>query len=362
MLRKWLLQRLPIGITWVNVSNEIGLRNTRLIEVRESALGMEITVGISPPLTLDRVAAASDLIAVAYGLARVRVFGDDTRADVVRIMLDWHCSLGSVLYPRGSREVEIPSDPKSNFPIGLDDNGLIVSTGIIGKSVLLGGNPGSGKSNAIRVFLAGLSNSRNLALYGIDPKRTELSMWRDRFTDLVLGHDAKSTESILSHLLDEVHRRAEYLSFSGSATLEPSWEFPAIVLVIDEWAELAADGTSKDRQNVDKLLRRFVSLGRAVGCQAILCTQRPTSDVIDTGTRVLLSDRFALRCGDRYQADAILGIGSYEPAQLLGAAPGSALWSSGGPAKPIQFFEIPDAMVPFLVMPGYRPRCGVGIL
>jgi hypothetical protein len=87
----------------------------------------------------------------------------------------------------------------------------------------------------------------------------------------------------------------------------------------------------------------------------VLCTQRPTSDTVDTGTRSLLTDRFALRCGDRYQADSILPPGSYRPEDLLGAQPGRALWSDGGPARAVQFYEVPDSAVLSLVQAGFRP-------
>jgi len=122
---------------------------------------------------------------------------------------------------------------------------------------------------------------------------------------------------------------------------------------VDEWAEVAAGGSTKQRATADDLLRRYVSLGRAVGCTAILCTQRPTSDVIDVGTRTLLNDRFALRCGDRHQAEAILSAGTFQPSDLIGASVGRALWSDGGPAKPLQFFEVKDDVIPNLVCSGF---------
>lgn len=125
------------------------------------------------------------------------------------------------------------------------------------------------------------------------------------------------------------------------------------MLVVDEWAELAAGGTAKERARAEELLRRYVSLGRAVGCTAILCTQRPTNDVIDIGTRTLLNDRFALRCGDRHQAEAILSAGTFQASDLVGTNVGRALWSDGGPSHAFQFYEVTDDRVPSLVCPGY---------
>jgi S-DNA-T family DNA segregation ATPase FtsK/SpoIIIE len=225
----------------------------------------------------------------------------------------------------------------------------------LGQGVLLGGIPGSGKSNAIRVLLAGLSQSRDVALWGIDPKQAELVLWRTRFSRLILGHDEVQTISLLEDLLAIIHRRALFLATTGGARLLPSARHPAIVLVVDEWAEVGATGSTKDRQRIEGLLRRVVSLGRACAVTTFIATQRPTSDTIDVTTRSLLAHRFALRVGDRHQADATLGVGSYDPSQLIGASPGRALWSDGGPARAVQVYRVPDEMVPSIVASSWTP-------
>jgi DNA segregation ATPase FtsK/SpoIIIE-like protein len=172
----------------------------------------------------------------------------------------------------------------------------------------------------------------------------------------VLGNDATETIDLLESLHVEINRRTRHLSTLGSAKLLPSEEFPWIVLVVDEWAEVAAGGSSKERARADELLRRYVSLGRAVGCTAILCTQRPTSEVIDVGTRTLLNERFALRCGDRHQAEAILSSGTFQPSDLVGTAVGRAMWSDGGPVRAFQFYEVTDALLRHQVCPGFHPN------
>jgi len=265
-----------------------------------------------------------------------------------------HLSVGAVPFPDAFRQWVVPQDPLRAFPLGVDDSGHHVSGHFYGQNCLIGGSPGSGKSMAMRVFLTSLASSRNVCLYGVDPKHAELAMWSERFEELVLGNEAEPTAALLERLLAEVQRRARVMASGKTATLEPTEWNPWIVLVVDEWAELGAASDAKARQAVAGLLRRFVSLGRAVGCTAILCTQRPTSDAVDVGTRSLLNHRFALRCGDRHQAEAILGVGAFAPEQLLGATPGRALWSNGGPAVPVQFYEVPDPMVPSLVFPGLR--------
>ena len=151
-----------------------------------------------------------------------------------------------------------------------------------------------------------------------------------------------------------ISERTQHLAEIGETILLPSQRFPWVVLVVDEWAEVAAGGSKKERDFANDLLRRYVSLGRAVGCTAILCTQRPTSDVIDVGTRTLLNDRFALRCGDRHQAEAILSAGTFDTKDLIGATVGRALWSDGGTSRALQFFEVADSRITHLACGGYR--------
>ena len=352
----WLRQHLPIRMTWPTVARELGLSGTRVRSVKTTKLGIEVELWLTPPTTHATIERVADGIAVAYGAARVRVRMSELRADQVSISIDFARSIGVVSIPDFHDSIGIPLDPLRPFALGVDDNGEIVSGKFYGHHILVGGIPGSGKSNALRVFLAHLSASRNVALFGIDPKRVELNLWHERFTDLVLGNDPTETIELLEALHEEINWRTRHLTTLGTAKLLPSEVFPWIVLVVDEWAELAAGGSSKERARADELLRRYVSLGRAVGCTAILCTQRPTSEVIDVGTRSLLNERFALRCGDRHQAEAILSAGTFQPSDLIGASVGRALWSDGGPAKPVQFYEVIDDLVGDLRCIGFRPR------
>jgi S-DNA-T family DNA segregation ATPase FtsK/SpoIIIE len=324
--------------------------------VKQTVLGFEVALRLTPPTTCAVVERTADAVAVAYGAARVRVQPSELRADRVRVLIDFTRDIGNVTLPNFHHPVGLPLDPTRPFALGIDDDGSVVTGSFYGHHILVGGIPGSGKSNALRVFLAHLAASRDVALYGIDPKRVELALWQDRFSGLVLGNDAGTTIELLESLHTEITRRTTYLSTTRSATLPASEEFPWTVLVVDEWAELAAGGSARERARAEDLLRRYVSLGRAVGCTAILCTQRPTNDVIDIGTRTLLNDRFALRCGDRHQAEAILSAGTFQPSDLIGTNVGRALWSDGGPSRAFQFYEVADDRVSSLNTAGFRPN------
>lgn len=346
---------MPIRLVWPTVASEVKLQGTSVRQVRKTVLGAEIELELATPTTFSVVNEVTESVAVAFGAVRVRLRQSDEGAHRVLMAIDFKRSVGTVRLPDFHHPVGLPLDALRAFALGIDDDGNPVSGKFYGRHILIGGIPGSGKSNALRVFLSHLSASRSVALYGIDPKRVELALWRKRFSNLVLGNDAAETIALLEELHVEINRRTEHLSQNDLVSIEPSQEFPWVVLIVDEWAELAAGGNSKERAKADELLRRYVSLGRAVGCTAILCTQRPTNDVIDVGTRSLLNDRFALRCGDRYQAEAILSAGTFQQSDLIGATVGRALWSDGGPGRPLQFFQVCDLDVARLSCPGYKP-------
>jgi len=349
----WLRQRLPIRFTWQSVARNLDLRGTSVRSVRGTRLSVAVELRLTPPTTSSVVESKADSVAVAYGAVRVRVRPSEVRADRLLLHIDFTRSVGPVELPDIQHPVGLPLDPLRPFALGIDDDGTIVEGNFYGHHLLVGGIPGSGKSNALRVFLAHLATSRNVALYGIDPKRVELGLWRDRFSGLVLGNDAGETIAQLEVLHELISERTQHLAAIGETILLPSQRFPWVVLVVDEWAEVAAGGSKKERDLANDLLRRYVSVGRAVGCTAILCTQRPTSDVIDVGTRSLLNDRFALRCGDRHQAEAILSAGTFDAKDLIGATVGRAMWSDGGPSRFVQFYEVGEHVIPNLVCPGF---------
>ena len=340
LLLRTLVRGLSPRLLWPSIAAEVGLVGTRGVGARTTRLGWEVVLRLAPPASQASVERHAEAVATALGLARVRATPDPARADRIHLALDFIRSLGLVAYPEDRGRVWTPDSPAWPVPLGVDDDGNEVSVFLYGSSLLIGGSPGSGKSTAIRALLAGLARQRDTAIVGLDPKRVELTPWRSRLSDLVVGNDPQPTLDLLHRLVREVQRRAVLMSDQGVVTLRPSNETPAIVLVVDEWAELAAEGTSKQRAEAQELLRRFVSLGRAVGCSAILATQRPTSDSIDTGTRSLLAHRFALRCGDRWQSESILGQGLADASRIPVGSPGYGLLTDGGSLRGVQGYDL----------------------
>lgn len=324
---------------WHIAAHRAGIDGARLRGASRSPLGWIVDVRLVAPWTVARLTIHAEVLASVLGAARVRVVADDYRADRATVYIDNKPSAPSVDYPCAWHIGGYPAG--SALPLGVTDNGTPLHLQLFGSSVLVGGNPGGGKSTALRVLLAGLSMQRNTIIVGIDPKSVELAPWAARMSRLVIGRDPQQTIDLLTSLVEEIHRRADQMRQRSMVTLQPCTEFPLMVLVVDEWAELGANGTKQQRQEIDSLLRRYVSLGRATACTAILATQRPTSETVDPGTRSLVGYRLAMRCGDKWQAEAILGQGHHEPTGIPVSSPGRAYFSDGATITGVQVYALP---------------------
>lgn len=67
---------------------------------------------------------------------------------------------------------------------------------------------------------------------------------------------------------------------------------------------------------------------------------------MDTGTRALLAHRLALRCGDRWQPEAILGQGNDQAARIPLSSPGWGLLAGGPDVPSVQVFELDATRIP----------------
>jgi S-DNA-T family DNA segregation ATPase FtsK/SpoIIIE len=87
-----------------------------------------------------------------------------------------------------------------------------------------------------------------------------------------------------------------------------SAQLAPLIVLIDEFADLA------DQLMLEKSLQRafyatirgIAQKGRNKGMHLILCTQRPSADLVPTGIRNLLNGRVALRMNDAQSSRMIL--------------------------------------------------------
>jgi S-DNA-T family DNA segregation ATPase FtsK/SpoIIIE len=172
------------------------------------------------------------------------------------------------------------------------------------RHAMFGGSTGSGKSGGLNVLMGNLTACADVVIWAIDLKRgMELGPWTECIDRL-----ATTPEQATALLRDAVailEGRAEYLASAGRRVWEPSPEMPALVIIIDEYAELAeeAPGAMSDTDTIARL-------GRALAVTLVAATQRPTQKVMGQGAvRSQMDLRICFRVREQRDVDLVLGQG-----------------------------------------------------
>ncbi len=134
-------------------------------------------------------------------------------------------------------------------------------------------------------------------------KGMELGPWA-----ACIGRLATTPEEARALLADAVailEARAALLTEQGQRVWELSPDMPALIILIDEYAELADDAPGAVK-HADSVARR----GRAVAVNLIAATQRPTQKAMGQGAvRSQMDIRICFRVRERKDVDLILGQG-----------------------------------------------------
>lgn len=180
--------------------------------------------------------------------------------------------------------------------------------------LLIAGTTGSGKSTLETLLLSELvCDTTAPELWLIDPKKVELYRWRKSGT--CKGYaDEPTTILELLHRLNAVmdHRYNAMRQAEQVKTTDRH-----IYVFIDEYSDIVYSGI---RRQAEPLLCRLLALGRAAGIHVIICTQRPTSDIITGMITANVSDRIALHTASAQESRNILGVAGAELLPQYGQA------------------------------------------
>jgi S-DNA-T family DNA segregation ATPase FtsK/SpoIIIE len=172
------------------------------------------------------------------------------------------------------------------------------------RHALLGGVSGSGKSGGLNVLMGNLTACTDVVIWAIDLKRgMELGPWASCIARLATT--PAEARALLADAVAVLEARAASLAASGLRTWQPSAERPALVILVDEYAELADDAPDA-AACADSIARR----GRAVAVTLIAATQRPTQKAMGQGAlRSQMDIRISFRVRERKDVELILGQG-----------------------------------------------------
>jgi DNA segregation ATPase FtsK/SpoIIIE, S-DNA-T family len=219
----------------------------------------------------------------------------------------------TIVTTRSQVATAVPGDSLSIWDpvhLGTDETGNHVYVPLIERNILLGGEPGSGKSVALQLIVAHAALSLDCKLILIDGKRVELGLWRHA-AERFIGPSIDDAIDTLRWLQGQIDERTDLLLDMGARKVTADLGWPLYLVAVDEIAYYSATtGTKAQQAEFSACNRDVVARGRAPGIIPVEATQRPSADIMPTSLRDLFGYRWAFRCSTDASSDTILGHGT----------------------------------------------------
>ncbi|WP_433177257.1 FtsK/SpoIIIE domain-containing protein [Actinoallomurus sp. CA-150999] len=310
---------------WPDLAETIGLAGSRIMSAVVDLWGWRARLALKRGQTVSDV--VGKLPAIESGLGTrpgsVRVEPDPARAD--------HCVLHVLEKDPHARPIPWPAPTGTSVAdpveLGVFEDATPVRVRLLHRHALVAGIAGSGKSGVLNVILAALTACPDVVIWGIDLKGgMELQPWASCLDRIAT--DPRQAAELLADAVTVLDTRAASLTRQGARLWIPTPEEPALIIVADEYAELA-DESPDAMADADSIARR----GRAVAVTLLAATQRPTQAAMGKGAvRSQMDIRICLRVRERRDTDLILGQGAHTagwhahtldaPGKFLISAPG----------------------------------------
>ena len=288
---------------WPEIAAAVGLAGSLVMSAMVDVWGWRARVRLARGQTITDVIAKIPALESGLGTFRgaVRVYPtpDDLANRCELRVLDMDPHADAIPWPG-------PSVTSITQPIdfGPFEDAAPCRVLFLRRHGLAGGATGGGKSGWLNVLMGNLVACPNAVIWGIDLKKgMELGPWApciDR-----LATTPEEARALLADAVAILEARAALLAARGQRTWEPSPDMPALIILIDEYAELVDDAPGAVK-HADSVARR----GRAVAVNLIAATQRPTQKAMGQGAvRSQMDVRICFRVRERKDVDLILGQG-----------------------------------------------------
>lgn len=214
----------------------------------------------------------------------------------------------------------VDSPEKLPFPIGREPNGNDVIKDLSEMPhMLIGGSTGSGKTVFLHAMICSLllshPNSEDLKLV-ISSAGIEDFVYFDGIPHLLNGKiitSANETVEVIKTIVNEqFEKRAAILAEARCKNIieynqTHENKLPSIVVIIDEFADISDQlQNKKEKEAFFNVVRRIVQIGRKRGIHMVLCTQRPSANLVPGDIKAQLNARLALRVNDSTSSRMIL--------------------------------------------------------
>lgn len=209
-----------------------------------------------------------------------------------------------------------PGRGGSHVPVGVNLSGELICANLAEPQhahFLVAGTTGSGKSEWLRLAIAGLlvtNSPETLRLLVIDPKRNAFHALKDSpflWKPLVFPDETPAAD-VLEELAEEMDRRYRLLDGADSISQladRTGQVLPRIVCVCDEYRDLISRGRV-ERKAIEQQICRLGAKARAAGIHLILATQEPSRDTIMGPLASNVPARVGLKMGKHIESTMLL--------------------------------------------------------
>ena len=288
---------------WPEIANATGLPGSQVISALVDVWGWRARLRLARGQTINdvitKIPALESGLGTFRGAVRVYPTPDDlaNRCELRVLDIDPHAD--AIPWPG-------PSTNTITEPIDLGpfEDASPCRVLFLRRHVLFGGATGAGKSSGLNVLMGNLAACRDVVIWAIDLKKgMELGPWAPCIDRLATTPD--EARRLLADAVKVLEARAALLAERGQRIWQPTPDMPALVIIIDEYAELADDAPDAIK-HADSIARR----GRAVAVNLVAATQRPTQKAMGQGAvRSQMDVRISFRVRERKDVDLILGQG-----------------------------------------------------
>jgi S-DNA-T family DNA segregation ATPase FtsK/SpoIIIE len=212
------------------------------------------------------------------------------------------------------------------FPFATTPRLEVINAEIMFRNWLFGGQPGSGKTFALRLLVLAVLLDVRVELRGYELKGVgDFKVLAPLCTEYGNGFDDDTLSrcaAMITWLYAECERRSKRIDHYAAlgkapenkvtpelASLKGSGLHP-LVIFIDEVQELFQH--PRYGKEAGEILEKVIKLGRALGVTVLLGTQIPDKDSLPTGITRNVNTRFCLSVADQVANDMILGTSAYK--------------------------------------------------
>ena len=334
-------------------------KRPRIVKITRTAFGERVELVLWRGTSIDDLVRAEGVLAASLGVRQVRCVANAAKRNLVTLTITRHDPFdeSALRFPLLDAPRVTLWDP---IPVGVNEEGEIVTLSLPERNVLLGGEPGAGKSVALSLLVAAAALDPEVDLWLFDGKVVELVAW-SACARVFVGHDVQRAIAVLEELTAEMDDRYDALLRRGVRKVTRAEGLRLHVVVIDELALYVAGTDKKSAQRFAELLRDLVARGRAAGIIVLAATQKPSTDIVPSTLRDLFGFRWALRCATRDASDTVLGAGwaseGFSASNLNSARRGvGLLLHEGGVPVQLRTFHLTDEHVRVLVARAHELR------